>query len=175
MVSSMAIDPELLSIARNLALRRLNTREYSAGELKAYLGRKKVDPETAELVISELKERGMINDERYARIVTRSQYLRGKGPGYIQNKLRTKGISLNRGKVSEIISDVGDVSELETARRVVESRYPNAKADRKEAQRAYQGLMRRGFSFDIARKAIFEAAQVIPPEEGEEAEEEVSE
>jgi SOS response regulatory protein OraA/RecX len=146
---------ELHKEIRKLAVRRLERREYSADEVRTYLTQKKgVEPADADPVIAELVRERLIDDLRYARIVIREQVLRGKGPHYILTKLRNKGIAIEIDEVRQVILEASGVDEVETARRIVERRYPDSATDRSEAARAFQALVRRGFSFDTARQAI---------------------
>lgn len=142
-----------LQFARNLALRRLNRSECSSQELRSYLQRKGVTKEMASDVVRALIEQKLVDDERYTRILARQQALRGKGSAYISMKLKTKGITAPRSQVSHILDEVTDQSELERACAIVERRFPLAWSDRQEAARAVQALVRRGFSFEIARAA----------------------
>lgn len=149
--------------AHELALARLTAREYSARELAAYLRRKGYGDE-AEATVAKLAEEGRLDDRRYARLMTRHQFLRGKGPTYIQAKLRQKGVSAELGDIRRMIDEEGpEGGELQAARRIVERRYPRALAERDEAQRAYQALLRRGFTRDVARQAV--KPGVTEPEE----------
>lgn len=141
--------------ARNLALRRLAAREYSSAEMVAYLKRKGVDEKLAAEIVAKLVADRFISDERYAKVMTRYQVGRGKGPNYIRMKLKQKGVSADLGDIREMMGEVSGESDLALARRVVEARYPKAHASREEGARAYQALLRRGFSFEVARAAVF--------------------
>lgn len=140
--------------ALSLALNRLDRREHAAGELISHLKRKGIEEQLAQEVVGRFVERGIIDDQRYSRILTRMQVLRGKGARFIQLKLREKGVRLELGQVQALVDEVSEVPEIENARRLLERRYPNAKQDRAERSKAFQTLVRRGFSFDLARRAI---------------------
>jgi regulatory protein len=139
---------------KDMALKRLDVREYSAGEMRSYLQRKGFSKEQAAQAVAELVEENLINDKRYARVVSRHQSTRGKGPMYIMAKLRTKGVSLDRREASAMYQDTASEDELTTARRVLETRYPRAHENQRELQRAYQGLVRRGFTSDVVRQCL---------------------
>ena len=139
---------------RQLALIRLSVREYGSGEMRAYLRRKGVDEPEAQEIVAELVKSGQISDERYSRVITRHQAHRGKGPHYIVAKLREKGVKTDARKVREFYREAAPMDELETARRVVEIRYPRAFEDEAERRRAYQALLRRGFSSDVASRCV---------------------
>lgn len=141
---------------RNLAVHRLGVREYSAAELQAYLKKKGADDRIAAEIVSDLARAGYVSDERYATMVVRHQALRGKGPRYIQSKLKQKGVSLDPDRIRSMAEESTGKSSLEAAREILERRYPSWRSDQKEANRAYQALLRRGFSFDVARSAVFQ-------------------
>ncbi len=177
---------EVLAQARinisSLAVRRLGLREHSRQELERWLkNRFRKSPVASEVkeiiveVVAQLETDGRLSDDRYSKMMTRHQMMRGKGPTYIRMKLLEKGIRadvsqirawMNEGGASgaESLNAAGDAddapevspeaAEIETARRVVERRYPDAKTDRKAAARAFQTLIRRGFSSSVARKAL---------------------
>lgn len=137
--------------ARDQALIRLNVREYSAGEMRAYLKRKGYESSEIDPVVNSFVEEGLISDERYSRIIARHSANRGKGPGYIQAKLRQKGVKLGSGEAKALFNELSSESEIDLARRILESRYPRASESFKEKQRAYQGLIRRGISHEVAQ------------------------
>ena len=158
-----ALRAENRTHARQLALKRLGRRESSRLEMVRYLVGKKVSSETAESVVETLVSDGLIDDMRYARMMIREQMMRGKGPIAIRMKLRVKGVAIEVAQIREWIQEMGGEGELEAARKIVERRYPKAREDRKEASRAFQALLRRGFSAEIAREAIFKGAPSSNP------------
>lgn len=150
---------------RMLALARLSVREYAAAEMRSYLVRKGAKPADAELIVEELIGSERLDDRRYARAVTRHQAFRDKGPSYIQQKLRQKGVKISLPEVRGIFKETlpeSYESELDMARKVLERRYPRAmpgpEQDRDEMRRAYQALIRRGFSSEVAKKCVFRSA-----------------
>ncbi len=140
--------------ARQAALRRLDRRECSTGDISQSLKRKGFSSDVISEVVQELVERKYIDDEKYARILVREQTLRGKGPNWIRMKLKTKGITTERRAVETLIETAANTSELEVAQGLVARRYPEAKSDPATGRKAIQTLLRRGFSYDIARRAI---------------------
>jgi regulatory protein len=150
--------PELTAEqARDLSLKRLSVREYSQAELRRYLRARGAPAETAEQVVRELSDEGKISDERFTRVVTRHQALRGKGPRYILMKLRQKGVSLDLDTTRQAYADVAPRTELEAARQLVSVKYPGADRDPRISQRAYRGLLSRGFSPEVARQCVLES------------------
>jgi regulatory protein len=146
-----------------LAMRRISIREYGATELKSYLIRKGATPEQAEEVVSQLVAEQRIDDRRYARVIARHQAFRDKGPAYVLAKLRQKGLKLSMHEVQSLYEENlprARESELEMAREVLERRYPHAFESQAEKKRAYEGLLRRGFSRDVVRKCLFQKSGV---------------
>jgi regulatory protein len=146
---------EIYQQALELALKRLSLREHSARELEQYLKKKQIPAPIAAQTVERLKQEGTLDDRRYARAMTRGQAMRDKGPTYILMKLRQKGVRIELGEVRALFGETADLPELEMARRLVERRYPRAASDEKEFRRAFAALLRRGFSSDVARKALF--------------------
>jgi regulatory protein len=141
-----------------LALRRISIREYGAVELRAYLIRKGATAEQADEVVARLVAEQRVDDRRYARVIARHQAFRDKGPAYILAKLRQKGLKLSLHEVQTLYEEnlpQARDSELEMARRVLERRYPHALESQSEKKKAYEGLLRRGFSRDVVRKCLF--------------------
>ena len=145
-------DPRVF--ARESALGRLGRRECSAKDILQSLLRKGVDKEIATSVVEELVEREMISDERFAKMLTRHLCSRGKGPQVVRQKLREKGIMYELDKIQELMLDLTQTTQLDAAREIVGRRYPDSATDKKEAARAFQALVRRGFSFQVAREAL---------------------
>ena len=140
---------------RQLALGRLGRRECSRAEIEVWLVSKGVSPSEASQTAQELEKQGLIDDQRYARMMIRHQSLRGKGARYIALKLKQKGVHLDPRAIQEQSQELGLSSELELAREIVERRYPKAHSDRQVAAKAYNALLRRGFSSETARAAVF--------------------
>jgi len=141
--------------ARNLALRRLTVREYGSHELARYLDRKGILPDVIAKTIARLIEEKFLSDERYLKAMVQSLYQRGKGPLYIKAKLNQKGMSADVSLIRSLIAQLEGPTEVEQARTVIDRRYPGAQTDRAIAAKAISALMRRGFSYDVAREAVF--------------------
>jgi regulatory protein len=141
--------------AMDCALRRLNSKEHSSTELARFLINKEIDLDIIEKVIHELKQSQLVNDDRYAKLFTRYQVNRGKGPNLIRLKLKQKGIEVTSSQAKQLIEEVSETNELEMAKQIVSRRYPKAKTSKLEANKAFQALVRRGFSFSVAREVIF--------------------
>lgn len=139
---------------RAYALGRLNRRECSSEDLRKRLHDQDISPETTDLIIADLSRTSLVSDERFSRMLIRQQATRSKGPRFIRQKLKEQGISLSTQQISEISAEATDKTELETARAFVERKYPTAFEDKKVAFKASQGLLRRGFSYDVIQQAL---------------------
>lgn len=150
------------------ALFRLKRKDYSIEELRRSLKRKlwkdrntdasEVREQAIQRAIDQIVRGGFIHEERYSEQLVRSQIVRGKGLSAIQWKLRSKGLEVRKERILELIDEVAGSESgegsLALARAVVERKYPRAHEDRKESLRAMQALLRRGFTYDIAKKAV---------------------
>jgi len=140
--------------AYSLALHRLSVREYGKKELKAYLKRKGIAEAEAEAALGRLIEEGTLSEERYMLAVIRSQAARGKGPAYIRQKLQQKGVHVSQTELREHIGNASIEDESEVIRKIIERKYPQAHKDRAVYRRAFQTLLRRGFSASAIQKVL---------------------
>ena len=140
--------------AYSLALRRLSIREYGQAELKRYLKKKGIPTEEADRAIQKLLVDGILNEQRYILAVIRSQTTRGKGPAYIRQKLQEKGVSVSTKEIQSLMSGALAEDETEMIRKLIDRRYPGAYEDSKAYYRAFQALLRRGFSPSTIQKVL---------------------
>ena len=141
-------------VAFHDALRKLARRERTTGEIREYLESREHPVDIIEETIALLVQRRYLDDRRYAEAFTRLQGSREKGPTVIRQKLKAKGILLGDSEISIIVEAAQGKSDLERAREIVEKRYPDFSTDLKVAQKAYLALVRRGFSYSIAREVV---------------------
>src|SRR4051812_10008993 len=104
--------------ARTIARNRLDVREYSAAEMRAYLKRKGYPEAEAKQAVTELVSEQLLSDQRYARVVTRAQANRGKGPHYVRAKLQSKGVRVDAKQATALYDDCSSQPQLEAARQV---------------------------------------------------------
>ena len=153
MLSSINDDAEYKK-GRTFALGRLNRRECSSEDIRKRLLEQGISSETTERIMADLSRSSLVSDERFSRMLIRQQATRSKGPRLIRQKLKEQGISLSTQQISEISAEATEKTELETARAFVERKYPTAFEDKKVAFKASQGLLRRGFSYDVIQQAL---------------------
>ncbi len=139
--------------ALNYAYKLLSYRDRSSKEMYERLVRKGFSEDIAADIVSYLKERDILNDERLA--------------GYLYNfainrkNLGRSGVKrylLSRGIPSQLIETFSDSDDdyLEAAKRLAEKRLRHLKDNDilKKKIKIRDMLSRRGFSFDVINKAI---------------------
>jgi regulatory protein len=156
-VRELQVDSERVR-ARESALRLLAVRARSRSELSDRLRRKGVAPGVVEQVLTGLEDVGLVNDRGFARLwVEERLRLRPVGPRRLVHELLEKGVA--RAVVDEIVADAFcEEPEIEVARRAVGKRAARAggRPDARELARIRSLLLRRGFSFEVAREVVEE-------------------
>jgi regulatory protein len=139
--------------AIDLAYKAVARRDLTVAELRARLERKHVPPEAIDDAVAELEETGFLDDARYARqFAEDKRELDQWGTDRIAADLRRRGIAPQL--IDAAVSTYDRDSELRTALLLLEKRYPHAPRDDRERDRAWQMLVRRGYSPDLAYDAI---------------------
>ena len=139
--------------AIDLAYKAVARRDLTVAELRDRLVRKHVSPEAIDDAVAELEETGFLDDARYA-----SQFAEDKreldrwGSDRIATDLRRRGIAPQL--IDAAVSSYDRDSELRTALLLLRQRYPHAPRDDRERDRAWQMLVRRGYSPEIGYDAI---------------------
>ena len=149
--------------AWNTALRNLSRKERTSQEIRLFLTDRGFESDIIESTIKRLLELRFLDDERYAAAFTRLQGSRGKGPAVIRMKLKQKGLVLSKDEIVRIVEEAQGRDDLSRAIEIVERRYPGFRKDRLIGKKAYEALVRRGFSFELARKAILSPEPVEEP------------
>lgn len=97
---------------RESALRILDFGDCSRSEIKRKLKKKGFSSDGIDRVLQSLTESGLLDDSRYAQNYVRSAMEKGKGPGWIRNKLAEKGVSASLINLAFEELDTGE-QELE--------------------------------------------------------------
>jgi regulatory protein len=140
-----------------LSYRYLSFRNRSEKELRDYLTKKNAASETIDTIISFLKEKKFLNDESFARswVLNRAR-LKPKGKMLLQIELRQKGIAdeIITRVLSEVKEEVPD--EVEQAKQIIAKKVERLQGSTRQEiyQKVGAFLARRGFSWEIAKKAI---------------------
>lgn len=154
LISSAAVNAAADSAARFLAMRPRSTREVSD-----YLLKRGTDPNVIEGVVARLSALGYLDDRAFARhwVQGRETFkpLSGRALRY---ELQRKGI--DRALIDEALADVADdVSALDAARR--HSRRLRGGERAAVRDKLVTHLLRKGFSYAIARSSVRELFEVI--------------
>ena len=148
---------ELFEKYLNLSYRYLTIRNRSEKEIRDYLTKKKAAEEIINKIISHLKEKKFLNDETFARswVLNRAR-VKPKGKMLLQIELRQKGISdeVIKKVLEQAQAEIPD--ELEQAKSLITRRMEKVRElPRQEIYQKVGGfLARRGFSWEITKKAI---------------------
>jgi SOS response regulatory protein OraA/RecX len=140
--------------AVDVAARALERRDRCAADLLHILNRKGVSPEEAADAVATLRERGVVDDERFASAAARSLANRGYGDRAIAFRLQREGV--DREVTAEAISHL----ELESERAV---RFVERRG---HSERTARWLLARGFARDSVEHGIAAIADTPAPELG---------
>ncbi|HFI0214170.1 TPA: recombination regulator RecX [Streptococcus suis] len=141
------------SYGKNLALYFISFKQRTRKEVLDYLAKYEIVGTTALKIVANLEEDKWIDDKAYVETYIRQNGLSGdKGPAMLRQKLMTKGISksLIDGGLAEV-----DFSDL--AGKVAEKllrKYQNKLPLRALQDKLVQGLMAKGFSYELAKQTI---------------------
>ena len=140
------------------AMNYLGHREATAAMVRLYLKIKGHSAEAAAQAVAKLVDLQLVNDERWARIMIRDAMRARRGDGYISGKLREKGVKVDREVLGVWIEEerlqLGN-DPIEEAFAWAERRYGRVEEkDYRSRNRVLQGLVRRGFSFSIAKAVL---------------------
>ena len=137
---------------RSVVLALQTYREHGAKELEAKLTRKGYDSLTSAQVIDDLRESGLVSDQRFAEAFVRGHAARGHGPVRIRYELRELGVT------SDLIEGALGAQEFDWSGLAAEVRerkfgtaIPPTYAVRAKQMRF---LQYRGFSTDQIRAAF---------------------
>ncbi len=149
------MDDDLLPLL-NKAYFYLKFRPRSEKEVREYLYKKVKTThwsrEAADKIIEKLKSQELINDEKFIDWFVRNRTtLKPKGERMLRRELLQKGIN------AELIDNFFSkniVDEESLALQILEKRWPRYKniTPQKRFEKAVSFLLRRGFSFDTAKK-----------------------
>ena len=144
-------DPRQRAFER--ALKSISVRERTESEVKDFLTRRGYEREVIGDVVRALREEGLVDDAGYARRFAEDKRLIDQwGSDRIAMDLRRRGIAPQLIDVALTTHDRD--SEMRTALLLLRRRYPRAPRDDRERDRAWQMLVRRGYSPDLSYDAI---------------------
>ena len=133
----------------------LAQRPHSSHEIEEKLLRTGYRPCTVEMVLYKLEKEKLLNDRDFAEQWAAYRARQGLGKSRIAQELRRKGI--DSGDTGEILEQVDEEEQLNAAVRAAEAGLRRSKKDediRKTSARLMGLLVRRGFEYPLARRAI---------------------
>lgn len=134
----------------NYVLYLLSRREYSQKEIRQKLKLREVTTEEIDTVLEKMTELGLQSDQRFLESRVRLQKSSGKGPGYLRAELAQHQLS------SEKIQAELDSEEhnwTDEAFHLIERKFGEPPFSVEIQRKAFALLLRRGFSYDLAKKA----------------------
>jgi len=138
--------------ALQLAYRAVGHRDRTVAELRTFLERKRVEPESIAAAVTELRQAGLLDDDRYARrFAEDKRELDGWGGERIARELQRRGIAPDL--IEAVVTDRSRDAELETAMVLLQRRVPPPAHDR-DRDRAWRLLIRRGYEAELAYEAV---------------------
>jgi regulatory protein len=150
------------------ALRALMRRPYSIHEMKEYLNRRAEDKSGVTVVLTHLREKGYLDDAKYARDYARLHaQLRKQGRYRITRELRGRGVPDQHieAALDSVFAETDETAMLRTRIQrklsLLKGRSSGA-IDQKKIASLYRNLMAAGFSADAIRKEIQTATKVDP-------------
>lgn len=134
----------------------LSYRDRSEKEIKERLARKGFEDEYIKTIIDEFKEKGLIDESKFARILK-------------EDAINRKYLSINSAKqhiikkgipkdVVEQIFSEEKIDDTETARRLIERKMNMFETHSKNeiAKKLYNLLIRKGYSYETIKKILIE-------------------
>jgi regulatory protein len=141
------------SKALDLALRTLAARERTEHELRAFLERRRVDPEVIDDVVLAVVAEGLVDDAGYARRFTEDRRLLDRwGNERIVRDLVRRGVE--RELVDQAIAGHGRDDEMAVAIELLDRRFPLPFDGDRERDKAWRMLVRRGYEPELAYTAV---------------------
>jgi len=139
--------------AIDLAWKAVGARERTVYELRTYLENKKVEPAAIDRAVTELSEAGFLDDADYARRFAEDRRaVQSWGRERIERDLLRRGVE--SGLVERALAQGEEHDELEAALGVLGARLPSPPEGDRERNRAWQMLVRRGYSSELAYEAV---------------------
>lgn len=151
-------DPE--SVARTIALRRLESAPRTRADLAATLAKRGIPDEVATTVLDRFEEVGLIDDLAYARLLLASRSgSRGLGGPALRAEFKRRGVP--DPVADEVLGEVDADSLFEDACAIVRSKWKSVARldDQTRTRRLTATLQRRGYSYGVIARAIREVSE----------------
>lgn len=143
----------------NDAVNLLSFRPRSEHELRIRLRKKGYEDNWIDASLEKLRNYKYVDDQQFARMYTLDRInIKKLGQRAIKQELRMKGI--NKEIIDDVVEDLCEEDkELEQAIELIEKKVRNLSSKEdyyKQRQKLLQHLVRKGYSFDIAGRAVGE-------------------
>ena len=146
------------------AYRLLGRRAYSTAGLVAKMRASGFSPHAVARTAARLSSQGYLNDARMAAALTERFQARGFGPAAIRQKLVHH--QLDSPLIEQTLDARQPALELEAARKLLASRFPaDALQQAKTYARALRLLLRRGYSYELAKQLLGRPPRDEPEDE----------
>ena len=142
------------------AVSLLAARAHSRREIEQKLLRTGYRPGTVEMVLYKLEKERLLDDADFARQWVETRSSRKMGRERIARELRQKGV--DEEEAAAALEEIDAEEQLAAAAALVEkaaARIKPGEDPRRAAQRITGMLIRRGYSWDVAREALSQAMQ----------------
>jgi regulatory protein len=144
---------------REKAIRLLAIRPRSGWEIKSALDGMGLLPAIRDGVIDDLKERGLVDDVRFAREYVRSQVeIKGFGPHRLKSDLKKRGVSASI--IDDVIArEVTGENQETAAWNIVRKKLGSKKPSEGDIRRLSALLRRKGLDYEIINHVMYELLQ----------------
>ncbi|HEM3696328.1 TPA: recombination regulator RecX [Streptococcus suis] len=145
------------SYGKNLALYYISFKQRTKKEVLDYLAKYEISGAPAQKIVANLEEDKWIDDKGYVEAYIRQNGLSGdKGPAMLRQKLMAKGVSkslIDGGLAEADFSDLADKVAEKLLRK-----YQNKLPLRALQDKLVQGLVAKGFSYELAKQSMSQLA-----------------
>jgi regulatory protein len=151
-------EPDPLSVARTIVLRRLTAAPRSRAQLAGDLAARDVPVEVADAVLDRFTEVGLVDDAAFAEAWVRTRHNgRGLSRRALRQELRAKGV--DDATAADALEAVDDDAELDAARALVARRVGATRGLPVDARmrRLVGQLARKGYPSGLALRVVREA------------------
>lgn len=142
------------------ALYYLSFRSRTVREVECYLDEKQFGEIEVYDTVNRLQELGLLDDKKYAEEFVRTRLnTKAVSKRHLAEQLRSH--SIPKDIIEAVLDTLPDESELKNATDVAKKYYRQLEAlpENERKERTLQRLVRRGYSYDVAHKALTAASE----------------
>ena len=155
-----------IAAAKEAALKQLDRQDRSRGELVSKLKERGFASEAIEAAIDRLEEAGLVDDERYAKMLVRTRFNeRGLVGRALVEQLRKKQIP--SASIDVALKEVEHISLEESAREIAtrRARATIGLEKQKQVRRLTSMLARKGYPMSVCYSVVNEVLQELDEDE----------